>query len=258
VLLSHVTGRSRAWLLAHPEAQLSEGELAALQSGLARLERGEPLPYILGHWEFYGLDFKVTPATLIPRPETELLVETALAWLHSHPGLHRAADVGTGTGCIAISLAVHRQNLQVTATDVSLAALSTARENAEEHGVAARTHFILSDLFPPTMDQFDLVCANLPYIPSSKLSLLDVYGKEPALALDGGPDGLDLVRRLLQQAPGRLQPGGLVLLEIEAGQGREAAALAQAAFPSAQIQVLPDLAGHDRLVSIQVSRPPSK
>jgi release factor glutamine methyltransferase len=258
VLLSHVTGRPRAWLLAHPEAQLSEGEMAALQSGLARLERGEPLPYLLGHWEFYGLDFRVTPATLIPRPETELLVETALAWLRSRPGLHRAADVGTGTGCIAISLAVHCQNLQVTATDVSLAALSTARENAEEHGVSARTHFILSDLFPPTTDQFDLVCANLPYIPSGKLSLLDVYGKEPSLALDGGPDGLDLVRRLLQQAPGRLQPGGLILLEIEAGQGREAAALAQAAFPSAQIQVLPDLAGHDRLVSIQISRPPAK
>jgi release factor glutamine methyltransferase len=253
VLLSHVLGRPRTWVLSHPEAELSPEEMAALQDSLARLEKGEPLPYVLGRWEFYGLEFEVTPATLIPRPETELLVETALGWLHRHPERRLAVDIGTGSGCIAITLAVHLHDLQITSTDVSLPAMQTARTNAWKHGVAHRTRFILSDLFPPTRQRYDLVCANLPYIPSQKLPHLDVSRREPALALNGGQDGLDTIRRFLQSAPARVQPGGLVLVEIEASQGDIAREVAQTAFPTADVQVHPDLAGRDRLVTIQMT-----
>jgi len=253
VLLSHVLGRPRAWVLAHPEVDLSIEQMTSLQARLARLEKGEPLPYVLGRWEFYGLEFEVTPATLIPRPETELLVETALDWLRHRPDRRLAADVGTGTGCIAIALAVHLKELQVTATDISLPALHTARDNAEKHGVTAHIRFVLSDLFPPTAERYDLVCANLPYIPSQQLPQLEIYGKEPALALDGGLVGLDLIRRFLQFAPERVHPGSLLLLEIEASQGDRAQALARAAFPEAEVQVHPDLAGRDRLISIQTT-----
>ncbi len=131
VLLAHLSGKNRAWLLAHPEATLSQGQQAALTVAVARLQSGEPLPYILGHWEFYGLDFTINADTLIPRPETELLVEQALAWLRARPGLRTAADIGTGSGCIAVSLAAHIPDLQITATDISTAALKIAQGNAK-------------------------------------------------------------------------------------------------------------------------------
>jgi release factor glutamine methyltransferase len=227
--------------------------MASLQSSLARLEKGEPLPYVLGRWEFYGLVFKVTPDTLIPRPETELLVETALAWLERNPG-RLGADIGTGTGCIAVALAVRIHDLQLTATDVSDPALRVAQDNAEKHGVSGRIRFVHSNLFPPKAEMYDLVCANLPYIPSQELPGLEVFRKEPSLALDGGSSGLDLIQRLLGSAPHRLHPGGLLLLEIEASQGESAQEAAQAAFPTAEVKVHPDLAGRDRLVSVQLPR----
>ncbi len=285
VLLAHVLDRPRAWVLAHHEAVLSAAQQGALGAALRRLEGGEPLPYVLGHWEFYGLDFTLTPAVLIPRPETELLVELALAWLHSRsPGLLWAADVGAGSGCIAVSLAVHVPNLRLVAADLSRPALEIARQNARQHSVADRLHFVQSDLlspfllsptpFPPfplspnpysltpnpyplspppltPLPSFSLICANLPYIPTPQLASLPVAAREPRLALDGGPDGLSLLRCLLEQAPGRLAPGGLLLLEIEAGQGEAALALARQAFPGADARLLPDLAGRDRVVRVE-------
>jgi release factor glutamine methyltransferase len=252
VLLAHILGRPRAWLLAHPESEITAQELVALQSGLARLERGEPLPYILGHWEFFGLEFKVTPDILIPRPETELLVETGIDWLKRHPERRSAADIGTGTGCIAIALAAHVPDLQVIATDISPPALQVARENAQVHGVASRIRFVECDLLPPGAERYDLACANLPYIPSQILAGLEVSRNEPSLALDGGPSGLDQIQRLLKAAPKRIKPAGLVLLEIEASQGEIAREAARVTFPKAEVQVLHDLAGRDRLVSIQL------
>jgi release factor glutamine methyltransferase len=239
-------------VLAHPEASLNEEEMAALQSKLARLEGGEPLPYVLGRWEFYGLEFAVTADTLIPRPETELLIEAAMGWLQQHPDRRLAADIGTGSGCIAVSLAVYARNLQVAATDLSLRGLQVARGNAMKHGVAGRVHFVLSDLFPPTIEPYDLVCANLPYIPSRQLRDLEVYGREPSLALDGGPAGIDLIQRFLQSAPPNVNPGGLLLLEIEASQGEAGLEVARSAFPTAEVSVHPDLAGRDRLIRIQL------
>jgi release factor glutamine methyltransferase len=208
------------------------------------------LPYLLGHWEFYGLDFMVSPSALIPRPETELLVEQALAWLRQRPQRRLVADVGTGCGCIAVTLATHLPGLRVIASDLSFAALKLARANSRKLVVEQRISFIQCDLLAP-FNKFDLIAANLPYIPSSELELLPVARREPRLALDGGPDGLETIRRLLQQALTRLAAGGLLLLEIEASQGSAALALAQAAFPYAQIQLLSDLAGQDRLIRLE-------
>lgn len=251
VLAAQILDRSRAWVLAHPEAVLSPEQAARFQAALARLAAGEPLPYVLGRWEFFGLEFAVTPAVLIPRPETELLVERALAWLERNPGRRLAADVGTGSACIAVSLAVHCPGLRLLATDVSAPALAVARQNAARHAVLERIEFIQADLLPPLGSPLDLICANLPYIPEDTLPGLRVSRTEPALALRGGQDGLDLIRRLLALAPGCLAPGGLALLEIEASQGPRALALARGHFPTASLQLIQDLAGRDRLLEIQ-------
>ena len=252
-LLAHITGRNRAWLLAHPEAQLDPQQQHALAEAIHRLQRGEPLPYILGQWEFYALDFTISADTLIPRPETELLVEHALHWLQEHPQNRRAADVGTGSGCIAVTLAVHTPDLWVAAVDISPAALQIARANAHRHHVASRVAFVEADLLSFESDQLPLhlICANLPYVPSATVVDLEIYGKEPTLALDGGPDGLSLIRRLLTQAVHCLEPGGLVLLEIEASLGKAALTLAHEVFPEASISLHRDLAGRDRLIRIE-------
>ena len=251
VLLSHICNKERAWVLAHPELELTTEQQSSLNAVVLRLNSGEPLPYILGHWSFYGLDFKVNAETLIPRPETELMVEEALQWLNAHPEQRSAIDVGTGSGCIAITLAVHIPELQVTGSDISLAALEVASINADKHAVTASLKLVHADLLPANLSSCDLICANLPYIPTRTLEGLDVYNREPSLALDGGPDGLHLIRRLLPQAARILDPVGLVLLEIEATQGEAVLSLARAFFPKAQIELLPDLAGHDRLVRIE-------
>jgi release factor glutamine methyltransferase len=265
VLMAKVVERSRSWLLAHPEVVLDPQQQAALQAAVERLEQGEPLPYVLGEWEFFGLPFLVTPQVLIPRPETELLVERALTWLRAHPGRRRLLDVGTGSGCIAIALAVNIPDLQALATDISPAALEVARRNASRMGLEDRIEFVHCDLLPgcaampmtgspssvaPGREPFDLIVANLPYVPSRVLRNLPVYRREPTIALDGGRDGLDLVRRLLAAAPGWLAPGGLMLLEIEASQGPAAMALAFDLFSEAVIHLHQDLSGHDRLLEI--------
>jgi release factor glutamine methyltransferase len=260
-LLAHVIGRDRAWLLAHPEADLSPAQSEQIEQAAHRLEGGEPLPYLLGHWEFFGLDFEVSPAVMIPRPETELLVETALEWLRSHPAARLAADVGTGSGCIAIAIAVaraafsagagNRTILHVTAGDISRPALQVAQRNARRHQVGNLVHFFQGELLAPAAGPFDLVCANLPYIPTATLHGLAVAAHEPRLALDGGPEGLTLVDRLLDQLPTRLAPGGLALLEIEATRGAAAISHARETFPRAKTGLLKDLNGLDRLVRIE-------
>jgi release factor glutamine methyltransferase len=251
VLLSHIFQKPRAWVLAHPEVSLSSRQSSELVEYACRLEGGEALPYVLGHWEFYGLRFNVTPDTLIPRPETELLIDEARCWLVTNPGRRKAADIGTGTGCIAITLAKLIPDLRVLAVDVSGEALETATANAEMHGVKSRVQFIRSDLLSPVNGEFDLLSANLPYIPQEKLATLEVSSREPALALDGGIDGLALIGRLFEQAPDRLAEGGLLLVEIEASQGNEVRRLAHTHFPLASVQVLKDLVGHDRLVRVE-------
>ena len=251
VLLAHLLGRPRSWVLAHPEAELTTEQAGDLESALARLEQGEPLPYIIGRWEFFGLDFWVTPATLIPRPETELLVERALDWLRLHPERRLTVDVGTGTGCIAIALAVHTPDLRLLACDLSLAALRVAQSNIQRHGVGERVQCVQADLLSGISRRVDLICANLPYIPTETLQNLPVRRWEPSLALNGGPDGLELIRRLLKTASDALAPGGLILLEIEETQGEAAMQLARSEFIHSGVELFHDLANRQRLIRIQ-------
>jgi release factor glutamine methyltransferase len=188
---------------------------------------------------------------LIPRPETELLVEQALQWLTAHPGSKWVVDVGTGSGCIAVALAVHAPGLRLLASDISPAALRVASGNARRHAVDSRIDFVLSDLLPAVGVSLDLLCANLPYIPSPELGTLKAARREPLLALDGGSDGLNLLQRLLGLAQDVLSEHALLLLEIGAYQGAAAARLAQTVFPRARVEILPDLAGNDRLLCIE-------
>jgi len=257
VLLAHIMGKPRTWVISHPELTLTAKQHQQLEVSFAQLERGESFPYVLGHWEFFGLDFEVTTDVLIPRPETELLIEKAIAWLNKNPSKRMAADIGTGSGAIAVSIAVHVEDANIIATDASPQALQVAKRNAEKHGVEDRIKFIECDLLPPQSSitdhrsKFNIICANLPYIPTQTLHTLPVYGREPTLALDGGPDGLDLIRRLMGMLPEWMAPDSLLLFEIESSIGAQALALAGKMFSVAGIQLHQDLAGHNRLLEIQ-------
>jgi release factor glutamine methyltransferase len=250
VLVSHVLARPRAWMLAHPESELTPEQLERLNGLAAQLAQGVPLPYLTGEQEFFGLAFHVTPAVLIPRPETELLVEQALEWLRAHPEKRTAADIGTGSGCIAVTLAKHIPDLRMLAIDLSPEALEAAQKNAARHEVQEQITFRRGDLLDGLDSRLDLICANLPYIPHPSLAGLDVAKHEPSLALNGGADGLELIRRLLKNAPDRLAPGGMILLEIQYDQGDAVRMLAREVFPGAQVEILRDLAGLDRTVRV--------
>jgi release factor glutamine methyltransferase len=256
ILLAHVIGHPRTWLLAHLDAPLSAPMLDAVNQAFARLEAGEPLPYILGHWEFFGMEFNITPDVLIPRPETEMMVEKAIKWLTASSERRTVADIGTGSGIIATSIAMHVPNANILATDISSKALKIAKDNAEKFHVHHLIDFVECDLLPAKSaignwrSKIDLICANLPYIPTATMKSLPIYGREPTLALDGGADGLDIYRRLLDIAPAWLAPHGMILLEIEATQGVQALNLAYDKFSSTSISLHQDLAGHDRLLEI--------
>ena len=252
ILLAHVLQKPKTWVLAHPETHLNPDQKTQLEQLVRRLQAGEPLPYLIGKQAFYGLDFAVSPAVLIPRPETELLVDEALNWLEAHPEAKSALDVGTGSGCIAITLATRKPWLTITATDLSLAALEIAKQNAATHQVDAQIDFQQADLLPSGNQTFNLVCANLPYIPTRKLGEVNTLAFEPTLALDGGTDGLSLFRRLLELLPPRLNTPALILLETESTLGAETLSLAKTAFPLAKVSLLQDLAALDRLVRIEI------
>lgn len=254
ILLAHIVGHPRTWLLAHLDAPLSAPMLELADQAFTRLEAEEPLPYILGHWEFFGLNFNITPDVLIPRPETELLVEKAIKWLTAFPEKRSVADIGTGSGIIAVSIAMHIPDANILATDISPTALKIAKANAEKFHVHHRIKFLECDLLPVDVKPatFDMICANLPYIPTATMRGLPIFGREPTLALDGGNDGLDLYRRLLDLAPERLAPNGKMLFEIEATQGLNALSLAYDKFSNATINLHQDLAGHNRLLEVQL------
>lgn len=252
VLLSHVMAVPRSWLLAHGEENLTASHAAEFEALLSRVESGEPLPYVLGEWEFYGLPFTLNPSVLIPRPETELLVQTALDWLRAHPNRRMAVDVGCGSGCIAVTIAKYFADITLVAIDISRAALEVTAHNAARHGVQTRVELVHKDLLSGVNGKYDLLCANLPYIPTATLRGLDIYGREPTLALNGGRDGLGVIRRLLLQAPAHIHAGGLLLLEIDPGQSERVSALASQAFRAASIHIRPDLARKPRLLVIEV------
>ncbi|MEE8390027.1 MAG: peptide chain release factor N(5)-glutamine methyltransferase, partial [Anaerolineae bacterium] len=248
ILLSHVLTVSRTVLLTHPERPLTPNQLSNYQTIIHRRASGHPLPHLTGRVEFYGLEFEVTPEVLIPRPDTETLVELALA---RRPAT--VVDIGTGCGCIAVSLAVHLPRVAICAIEISPAALAVARRNVERHGVTERVRLMRGDVLTPRPSPVDLIVSNPPYISTSECASLptSVRNHEPRLALDGGPNGLEIVQQLLIQAPAVLNPGGGLLIEIGADQGVAASHLARTFFPRATVRVHPDLAGRDRVLEIQ-------
>lgn len=253
-LLLHVVGKNKAWLLAHSEDELPECEAVRFLELIERRHAGEPIQYITGETEFYGLPFRVTPDVLIPRPETEHLVEKALALASGIPQL-RILDIGTGSGAIAVALAHHLPDGQITALDISTTALAIARDNADRNGVANRVRFLESDLLAAVardQEQFDLIISNPPYVPTADRDSLsvEVRDHEPALALFAGKDGLDIYRRLIPAALQSLAPCGHLLLEIGYGQSEAIAAMLQGAG-FIRIEFVPDLQGIPRVACAQ-------
>ena len=254
LILAHILDVNRAAILARPDRQLTPKQLTSFRELVNRRGAREPLAYILGHREFYGLEFAVDSHVLVPRPETELLVERAL-WLA--PRLAAApqiADVGSGSGAIAVTLAVHLPQATVYALDQEAGALAVTAHNAQRHEVAARLTCLQGDLLQPlAARQVNLITANLPYVATAEWEQLapEIRNYEPRTALDGGPDGLDLIRRLLATAGGYLADGGAILVEIGAGQGPVVTPLARSGFPQAAVQLHQDYAGLDRILEIR-------
>ncbi len=247
LLMGHVLQRPAAWLLAHDDDQLDADALTAFASFCARRGAGEPVAYLVGTREFYGRSFRVAPGVLIPRPETELLVEQVLATL-PEPQTARLLDLGTGSGCIAITLALERPQCEVWATDRSADALAIAGNNAQRFGAAVR--FAAGDwlaALPATAGRFDIIVSNPPYIATADphLALGDLRF-EPAEALASGADGLDAIRRIIAAAPDYLRPGGWLWLEHGYDQAEGVAALLQATG-YVDVSATRDLGGHLRI-----------
>ena len=248
VLARHALGWDRAAYLARWREPAPAGFEDRFGPLVARRRRREPVARITGRREFWGLDFEITPAVLVPRPESELLVETALARLGDRTTRWELADVGTGSGCLAIALARELPRARVAATDICPDALAVARRNAARHRAADRVTFHHTDLLDGLPGPFDLIVSNPPYVPDGVVDTLapEVGRHEPAAALRGGPDGLDTVRRLIA-ATDRLRPGGWLVMEVGAGQSGDAVAIAQEAGLHV-VDVRPDLQGIPRAV----------
>jgi release factor glutamine methyltransferase len=255
LLLSQVLGASRATILAWPERQLTPKELTAYRNLVARRAAREPLAYILGQREFFGLDFMVDSRVLVPRPETELVVEHALHGARELATPPHIADVGAGSGAIAVTLAVHLPGATIYALDGSAGALEVASANAHRHRVDDQVSCLQGDLLEPLRGPVDLITANLPYVTTAEWEDLppEIRMHEPRSALDGGPDGLAFIRRLLSTAGPYLRPNGAILLEIGASQGAAATALARDSFPQATVTLHRDYAGLDRLVVVDTN-----
>jgi release factor glutamine methyltransferase len=273
VLLMHVLGRDRAWMYSHPEEILVPTAAEKYRNLLTRRAAGEPTQYLTGHQEFWGLDFEVTPAVLIPRPETEHVMEVALARLgergfkiHLDSGAPREtlhiADVGTGSGCLAIALAYELPHAEIIATDISAAALEVARRNASRlsvppHDLAGRIHFIHADLLPALpaenpSPRFDLIVSNPPYIadPESATLQREVRDHEPHSALFAGPTGIEIYMRLVDEAQKQLRDRGILVLEL----GHDSADAVRALFDAASsswtnVAITMDLAGIPRVLA---------
>jgi release factor glutamine methyltransferase len=252
ILLRHVLGKDRTQLYTNLDSELSPELEKRFNELLGRRRCGEPSAYITGHREFYGLDFEVDRNVLIPRPETELLADLAIK-LANDNHITKIADVGTGCGAIAISLAINLPQVTVYATDISPTALEVARDNCKRHGVLKRVVLLHGDLLEPLDEPVDMIVANLPYVRAADLRGNRTLGFEPALALYGGKDGLDKIRSLCHQAVKKLSKSGCMLLETGEGQAETALDILCKAFPAATIEVHKDLAGIERVVSLRLT-----
>lgn len=251
ILLAHVRGCKRIELYTRFDEIVSDEQRDRFRELVRRRAKSEPVAYLVGHREFFGLEFTVTPDVLIPRPDTETLVVELLEAARPHEA-PRIVDVGTGSGCIAVAAAVNCPQAQVTAIDLSEAALEAARGNAQRHGVADRIRFLQGDLFAPLPagEQFEFVVSNPPYVAEGELDELqsEVRLHEPRSALVAGSDGLDVIRPLVAQAPQWLVPGGTLLFEISPEQSGPARELLEATGDYHDLRVIRDLSGRDRVV----------
>lgn len=252
VLLAHVLGLRRVDLYTHPTRTLTPLEEAAFQDLLGRRAGQEPVSYLVGRKEFFGLTLRVDRRVMIPRPETEVLVERALACARAL-GQEQVliADIGTGSGCIVVALAYALPQARFYATDISPEAGEVARENFRQHGLEERVIFLEGDLCTVLPERVDLLVSNPPYTIWERLTA-GITAYEPRLALDGGPDGLAVYRRLLPQIPEYVRPGGFALLELGDGQAGEVSALAREACPGCPQRIWPDYAGIERVLEIRI------
>ncbi|MCP4363440.1 MAG: peptide chain release factor N(5)-glutamine methyltransferase [Chloroflexi bacterium] len=254
LLLQHILQVPYSYLRAHGDERLTAVQQTQYHHLLHRAQQREPIPYITGHAPFFDFDLQVSPAVLIPRPETEQLVKTAVTWAKSHTNPQPyLVDVGTGSGCIAIAMARQLPDANVAAVDNSAAALVVAQQNAARLA-HRRIHFHQGNLLTPITEKVDGIIANLPYVTDGEWTGLDdgVKWYEPSSALKGGPDGLDIIRQLLTQASAKLAPGGAIFLEIGWQQGAAVQQLAQTAFPTAVVKRHLDFGGRDRIVVIEI------
>ena len=255
LLLGYVLGMSKTQIYTKPERSLTSVETKRLWHLVRRRLDHEPAAYILGHCEFYGIDFYIDHHTFIPRPETELLVEKAgeLAQRISHQGEQiTIADIGTGCGAIAVSLALALPQVKIYATDVSAAALQVAEINCRRHGVNSQVKLLQGNLLESLPQPVDMIVANLPYIKNCEFGDLspEIRDYEPTMALAGGEDGLDRIKQMLEQMPGKLSYGACFLLEIGQGQGEMVTSLIKSYFPEVSIELISDLGGIERVVKV--------
>ncbi len=275
VVVAHGLEKTREWLVAHDDVILDEQALLRVHGLIEQVLAHEPLAYILGHREFYGIDLAVDPRVLIPRPETEMLVELAISHLRSWSDNHKGQrpltylkpahladsgddvvdviDVGTGSGAVAIAISRHVPAARIVASDVSRDALDVALINAQRTETVDRICFVVSDLLADIAVHSRVITANLPYVTTEEIEALpsEIQEHEPRVALDGGADGLGLVRRLLRQLDAHLLPGGIALFEFGAAQGQSAVAFAREALPGWSVELLKDLAGLDRVLIVR-------
>lgn len=256
LLLGHVLGWRRAELIARLDEYVASEDVTAFERLVARRALREPVAYLIGRCEFFGLDLMVDRRVLVPRPETEHVVEAVLTWANAREPTGRPmviADIGTGSGAIAIALAVHLPDAQIYAVDICPDALSVAAHNIAHHGVGERVHLRQGDMLAPVPIGVDVVVSNPPYTMLATIAE-GVHAHEPHLALDGGADGLAVYRRLVAQIPSWVHPNGALILEIDATQGDAVSALVMAALPNWQVRVLRDVAGWERVVMAMGTR----
>jgi len=257
LLLCHALAISKTQLYTEPERLLTTRELNHLRHLVQRRLLHEPIAYILSGCEFYGTEFYIDHRALIPRPETELLVEKAIDFARHHltPGTQLTiADIGTGSGAIAISLALALPQAKIYATDISASALEVANINRRRYKVDSQVELLQGNLLEPLPEPVDMIVANLPYIRNSELRTLspEIVNFEPMSAIAGGNAGWDKIRLLLDQVPGKLRPNGCLLLEIGQGQDKAVSSMAECDFPQAGVELVPDLSGTNRVVKIML------